>query len=160
MDKIWDNYVGIKEELEDIVALMKKETKCKDKVIENSIKDLIESGGKMVRPAFAIIGSHFGNRDKERVKAIGAVLEMFHMATLVHDDVIDDAKLRRGNETVQSKYGKDYAVYIGDYLFCVCFKILASNTSLASKKWTVSQCLEFVWVKLISLILDFLLGYQ
>ena len=59
---------------------------------------------------------------------------MFHMATLVHDDVIDDAKLRRGNETVQSKYGKDYAVYIGDYLFCVCFKILASNASLASIK--------------------------
>lgn len=134
MDKIWDNYVEVKRELEDIVALMKKETKCKDKVIENSIKDLIESGGKMVRPAFVIIGSHFGNRDKERVKALGAVLELFHMATLVHDDVIDDAKLRRGNETVQSRYGKDYAVYIGDYLFCVCFKILASNASLASIK--------------------------
>lgn len=79
MDKIWDNYVEVKRELEDIVALMKKETKCKDKVIENSIKDLIESGGKMVRPAFVIIGSHFGNRDKERVKALGAVLELFHM---------------------------------------------------------------------------------
>ena len=134
MDKIWNNYVEIKSELEDIVALMKRETKCKDKVIENSIKDLIESGGKMLRPAFVIIGSHFGNRDKERVVALGSVLELFHMATLVHDDIIDDSKLRRGNETVQSKYGKDYAVYIGDYLFCVCFKILASNASLASIK--------------------------
>lgn len=132
MDKIWDNYIEIKSELKDVVTLMKKETKCKDKVIENSIKQLIESGGKMVRPAFVIIGSHFGNRDKERVKALGAVLELFHMATLVHDDIIDNAKLRRGSETVQSKYGKDYAVYIGDYLFCVCFKILASNASLAS----------------------------
>ncbi len=54
------------------------------------------------------------------------------MATLVHDDVIDEAKMRRNNETIQSKYGKAYAVYIGDYLFCICFKILAETASLSS----------------------------
>lgn len=134
MDKIWDGYKEIRDELKDITALMKKETRCKDKVIEGSILELIDSGGKMLRPAFVIIGSQFGERNKERVKALGSVLELLHMATLVHDDVIDDANLRRGNETIQSKYGKDYAVYIGDYLFCVCFKILASNASLASIK--------------------------
>ncbi|MGG7176960.1 polyprenyl synthetase family protein [Clostridium paraputrificum] len=134
MDKIWDNYKEIKVELEQIVRLMKKETKCRDKVIESSILELIESGGKMLRPAFVVIGSRFGEHNEERVRALGAVLELFHMATLVHDDVIDNSKLRRGNETIQSKYGKDYAVYIGDFLFCVCFKILASNASLASIK--------------------------
>ena len=134
MDKIWNSYDEIRSELEKIEKIMKTETKCKDKVIESSIHELIESGGKRVRPAFVIIGSRFGDYNNERVRALGAVLELFHMATLVHDDVIDNSKLRRGHETIQSKYGKDYAVYIGDFLFCVCFKILASNASLASIK--------------------------
>lgn len=132
MDKFWNDYPEMQDVLQDIIKLMKKETRCKDKVIESSILELIESGGKLIRPAFVIIGSSFGSGEKERVMALGSVLELFHMATLVHDDVIDDAKLRRGVETIQSKYGKDYAVYIGDYLFCVCFKILAANASLAS----------------------------
>lgn len=139
MDKIWNDYKEIKVELEHITKIMKKETKCKDKVIEGSILELIESGGKMLRPAFVVIGSRFGNYNEERVRALGSVLELLHMATLVHDDVIDKSKLRRGHETVQSKYGTEYAVYIGDYLFCVCFKILASHASLATIKMDVKS---------------------
>lgn len=134
MDKIWDKYEDIRDELKAVVSLMEKNTKCKDKKIENSIKELIHSGGKMLRPAFVIISSHFGNYDSEKSRSLAAVIEMLHMATLVHDDVIDDANLRRGRKTIQSKYGKDYAVYIGDFLFCVCFKILASSATLQSIK--------------------------
>ncbi|MGL6106668.1 polyprenyl synthetase family protein, partial [Romboutsia sp.] len=125
MDNIWNSYPELKEELTLVLNLMKKNVKCKDKKIENSIVELIECGGKLLRPAFVIIGSKFGNYDREKAVPTAAVIEMLHMASLVHDDVIDDSKLRRGQETIQSKYGKDYAVYIGDYLFCVCFKILA-----------------------------------
>lgn len=134
MDKIWDKYDDIKNELKAVVSLMEKSVKCKDKKVENSIKDLIYSGGKMLRPSFVIISSHFGSYDPNKARSLAAVIELLHMATLVHDDVIDDSKLRRGQETVQSKYGKDYAVYIGDFLFCVCFKILASSSTLQSIK--------------------------
>lgn len=134
MDKIWNKYEDIQKELEAVVSFMEKNTKCKDKKIEGSIKELIHSGGKMLRPAFVIISSHFGNYDAEKTRSLASVIELLHMATLVHDDVVDDAKLRRGQETVQSKYGKDYAVYIGDFLFCVCFKILASSATLQSIK--------------------------
>ncbi|MDZ5000212.1 polyprenyl synthetase family protein, partial [Clostridium perfringens] len=134
MDKIWNKYPELKQELVCVINLMKKNVKCKDKRIENSILELIESGGKLLRPAFVLIGSKFGNPDKEKSIPTAAVIEMLHMATLVHDDVIDDSKLRRGQETIQSKYGKDYAVYIGDYLFCVCFKILATKSSLQAIK--------------------------
>lgn len=134
MDKIWNNYPELKGELILVLDLMKKNVKCKDKKIENSIVELIESGGKLLRPAFVIIGSKFGNYDREKSVPTAAVVEMIHMASLVHDDVIDDSKLRRGQETIQSKYGKDYAVYIGDYLFCVCFKILATSSSLQAIK--------------------------
>ena len=132
MHKIWNKYPDIKSELSKVQEMMEENARCKDKVIESSIKDLIQSGGKMIRPGFAIIASKFGNYVPERTRAMATVVEMFHMATLVHDDVIDDSKLRRGKETIQSKYGKEYAVYIGDYLFCICFKILASTASLQS----------------------------
>lgn len=132
MHAIWNKYPEIKKELIKVQEMMEENARCKDKVIEASIKDLIQSGGKMIRPGFAVIASKFGNYVPERTRAMATVVEMFHMATLVHDDVIDDSKLRRGKETVQSKYGKEYAVYIGDYLFCVCFKILASTASLHS----------------------------
>lgn len=132
MHAIWNKYPEIQSELSKVREMMEENARCKDKVIEASIKDLIQSGGKMIRPGFAVIASKFGNYMPERTRAMATVVEMFHMATLVHDDVIDDSKLRRGKETVQSKYGKEYAVYIGDYLFCVCFKILASTASLHS----------------------------
>ncbi len=134
MDKMWLRYPELHKELEAVLYIMRQNTKCKDKKIENSISELINSGGKMLRPAFTLISSRFGEYKEERARALASVIEMMHMATLVHDDVIDDSKLRRGQETVQSKYGKDYAVYIGDFLFCVCFKILASNSSLQSIK--------------------------
>lgn len=134
MDNIWNNYPEIRQELIEVLNLMKKNVKCKDKNIEKSIMELIESGGKLLRPAFVLIGSKFGDNDKNKSIPTAAVIEMLHMATLVHDDVIDDSRLRRGQETIQSKYGKDYAVYIGDYLFCVCFKILATNSSLQAIK--------------------------
>ena len=132
MHAIWNKYPEIQSELSKVREMMEENARCKDKVIEASIKDLIQSGGKMIRPGFAVIASKFGNYMPERTRAMATVVEMFHMATLVHDDVIDDSKLRRGKETIQSKYGKEYAVYIGDYLFCICFKILASTASLHS----------------------------
>lgn len=130
MNKFWINYPIVNEELNKVNFQISKNAKCKDKVIEESILELLNSGGKMLRPAFVVLASKFGNYNEERTIALASVVEMFHMATLVHDDVIDDSILRRGKETIQSKYGKNYAVYIGDYLFCLCFRILATTSSI------------------------------
>ncbi len=130
MSKFWSEYPIVNTEIEKVKEIILENSKCKDKVIENSIAELVKSGGKMLRPAFTIIASNFGDYNEERSRALASVMEMFHMATLVHDDIIDEAQFRRGKETIQSKYGKNYAVYIGDYLFCLCFKILATTSSI------------------------------
>ncbi|RDY25417.1 polyprenyl synthetase family protein [Romboutsia weinsteinii] len=130
MSKFWSDYPIIEKEIDAVSSIIAKNAKCKDKVIESSILDLLNSGGKMLRPAFTIIASKFGNYNEERSRALASVMEMFHMATLVHDDIIDEAEFRRGKETVQSKYGKNYAVYIGDFLFCLCFRVLATTSSI------------------------------
>ncbi|MGX4600995.1 polyprenyl synthetase family protein [Faecalimicrobium sp. JNUCC 81] len=130
MSKFWIDYPIIDKEIEKVKKQIAQNAKCKDKIIESSILELLESGGKMIRPAFTIIASKFGEYNEERAHAFASVIEMFHMATLVHDDIIDEAEFRRGKETIQSRYGKNYAVYIGDYLFCLCFRILATTSSI------------------------------
>lgn len=130
MSEFWRDYPIINKEINEVTDIIKKNAKCRDKIIENSIIELASSGGKMLRPAFTLIASRFGDYNKERSQVLASIMEMFHMATLVHDDIIDEAEFRRGKETVQSKYGKNYAVYIGDYLFCVCFRLLATTSSI------------------------------
>ncbi|HEY5560944.1 MAG TPA: polyprenyl synthetase family protein [Clostridiaceae bacterium] len=132
MDNFWKEYPIIKNDLEAVTKIMKKNIACREKIVENVILELIDAGGKQLRPAFLIIAARFGEFNKEEIYPLAAVIEMLHMGTLVHDDIIDDSMLRRGIETVQAKLGKEYAVYIGDFLFCRCFKILSEHSSLKS----------------------------
>jgi len=128
MDSFWNQYPIVKNDLEIVVDIMKKNLKCRDKFIQDTLCSLIDSGGKMLRPAFLLIAAKFGDFNPDKIYPLAACIEMLHMSTLVHDDIVDDSKTRRGTETIQSKYGKDYAVYMGDFLFCTCFKILSEST--------------------------------
>jgi heptaprenyl diphosphate synthase len=134
MNKFWDNYPQIKAELEKVVSILKDNTKNREKIIEEALLDLVNSGGKLLRPGFLILSGKFGDYNSDKLCNLAAVVEMLHMATLVHDDIVDDAKSRRGKETIQSKYGKDYAVFMGDILFCRCFMSLSAHTSMENMK--------------------------
>ena len=68
----------------------------KDPTLEAAAKHLFTSGGKRVRPAFAILSGQFGETESEDVYRVAVALELIHMATLVHDDVIDKSDRRRG----------------------------------------------------------------
>lgn len=125
MNKFWNDYPALIEELGEIKGIIKLNIKSRENILEESILPMLENGGKMLRPAFLLLASRFGECDSEKIHNLAAVIEMLHMATLVHDDIIDDAMLRRGCDTIQYKYGKDYAVYTGDFLFCQCFNMLA-----------------------------------
>lgn len=125
MSKFWTNYPNIMDELTDVKEVIKKNIKSREKYLEESIYPMIDAGGKMLRPAFLMIAGKFGDYEPDKMHNLGAVIELLHLATLVHDDIMDDSKLRRGVETVQSKYGKEYAVYIGDFLLCQCFMMLS-----------------------------------
>jgi len=125
MSKFWENYPDITEELENIKQIIKNNVKSSEKEFEQAISPLVDAGGKMLRPAFLLLAAKFGEYDRDKMHNLGAAIEMMHMATLVHDDIVDDSKLRRGVDTIQHKYSKEYAVYIGDFLFCQCFIMLS-----------------------------------
>ena len=83
------------------------------------LDDVLGSAGKMVRPRLLLLSSGFGpfkEERSERICLLAAMVELTHMASLVHDDIVDDARFRRGKPSVQSRYGKDAAVYAGDFL--------------------------------------------
>ena len=66
MDKMWNQYPDIKKQLKQVLKIIEDNSRCKDKVIENSILELVNSGGKMLRPAFVIIASKWGENDDTR----------------------------------------------------------------------------------------------
>jgi heptaprenyl diphosphate synthase len=77
------------------------------------------TGGKKVRPMVLLLSGRFGPKwpeCRERLCKMGAAVEMVHIASLIHDDIVDDSPLRRGRQTVQSKFGKEMAVYAGDFV--------------------------------------------
>ncbi len=94
--------------------------------INGSVDHLSTMKGKMIRPLLYILGSSIAGEKMEI--EVATALEMLHVATLIHDDVVDESKLRRGRESVQSKYSKDYALYMGDYLFSSLFILLSQSS--------------------------------
>lgn len=93
-------------------------------VVETS-RHLVEAGGKRFRPLIALIASHFGNGQNREVIEAAVVCELTHVATLYHDDVMDEAPLRRGVESANNRWGNTVAILTGDYLFSKASDLLA-----------------------------------
>ncbi|MHB9296415.1 putative Heptaprenyl diphosphate synthase component 2 [Pillotina sp. SPG140] len=125
---LWQNFPGIREELQKVSALIKETTASQNPIISSSLSRLFEGNGKMLRPGLLLLCARFGKTQKKHYH-LAACLEMLHVATLIHDDVIDDSPFRRGIPTVHSQFGKRDAVLVGDYLLSRCFLLAAEYTS-------------------------------
>ncbi|RCW71902.1 polyprenyl synthetase family protein [Saliterribacillus persicus] len=130
MHKLWEPYPLLKNDLKLVEELINKSIRVKNKKVEATIKRVTQAGGKKLRPAFALLCANIGPKQDDQNKiAIGAALETLHMATLVHDDVIDEAEERHGVVAMHATNDNKYAIYAGDYLFCVCFTILSQHSA-------------------------------
>jgi heptaprenyl diphosphate synthase len=87
---------------------------------------LVSAGGKRIRPLFTILSAQFGGTwDRESVIKAAAVVELTHLATLYHDDVMDEATMRRGAESANAKWDNSIAILTGDYLFAHASALVA-----------------------------------
>lgn len=135
MNDFWKEFPIINQQLNETCELIKHQVKIRNKDIEAALIELTYSGGKLLRPAFFFLFAQIGDeqqQDHTQLVKIAASIEILHMATLVHDDIIDDSPLRRGAATIQSRYGKDVAVYTGDLLFTEFFELLADTMNGSS----------------------------
>jgi heptaprenyl diphosphate synthase len=89
----------------------------KNPLVGEASTHLIKAGGKRLRPALVMICSRAGTEGRRETDLAAAAIELVHLATLYHDDVIDQTETRRGAPTVHSKWGTEVAVLAGDYLF-------------------------------------------
>src|SRR5207248_3228757 len=88
------------------------------------------SGGKRIRPAVLLMSARLSGYTGDRAILYAAVVEFIHTATLVHDDIIDDADLRRGRLSVHSRWGNDITVLLGDYLYIKSMALALTYDSL------------------------------
>ena len=86
--------------------------------------------GKMMRPALALLAGRLGTYDLDKVVPLAASVELLHTATLVHDDVIDEADERRGNDTANSLFGNSASVMLGDYMFANAAELITRTDNI------------------------------
>ncbi len=103
----------------------------RDQLLVEVTRHIISSGGKRIRPSLTIVSSALcGFNEGTRDISLAASVEFLHTATLLHDDVVDDSKLRRGKETAGSKFGNQASILVGDFLLSQAFCLMVSDGSL------------------------------
>ncbi len=122
--KLLDIYSRLKEDIAYIEQELEKSVLSELPLLTETSLHLLKAGGKRLRPVFVLLSGRFGGYDLERLKSVAVALELIHMASLVHDDVIDDANLRRGKLTVKSKWDNRVAMYTGDYIFAKALTVM------------------------------------
>jgi octaprenyl-diphosphate synthase len=107
----------VRADLEAVEREFERQVQSKVAVIPEIGKYIQKSGGKRVRPAVLLMAARLCGYTGPRAVLNAAVVEFIHTATLVHDDIIDDAELRRGQKSVHSRWGNDVTVLAGDFLY-------------------------------------------
>lgn len=95
-------------------------------IFRDAVAHLFTTPGKLLRPTLVLLSSRFGpGRDREVILNLAESLELVHTASLVHDDVVDRAELRRNIQTINAKWNDDVALIVGDYLFAKAYALAA-----------------------------------
>lgn len=111
--------------LEQVEELLSSHIQGEYPLVVETSRHLVEAGGKRFRPLITLIASEFGNGQSREVIEAAVVCELTHVATLYHDDVMDEAPLRRGVESANNRWGNTVAILTGDYLFSKASDLLA-----------------------------------
>ncbi|WP_421842222.1 nonaprenyl/(2E,6E)-farnesyl/geranylgeranyl diphosphat synthase [Mycobacterium sp.] len=109
-----------------VEQLMDAELRGADEVMTDALLHLFLAGGKRFRPLFTVLSAQLGPQpDAEEVTIAGAVIELVHLATLYHDDVMDEAEIRRGAPSANLRWGNNVAILAGDYLFATASRLVS-----------------------------------
>jgi geranylgeranyl pyrophosphate synthase len=119
--------------LREVDALLRREVDHDDPFIAGANAHLIEAGGKRFRPLLTLLAAELGSGLNPSVVASAAGVELTHVASLCHDDVMDEAEVRRGAASANAKYGNSTAILVGDMLFGTASSIIADLGAEAVK---------------------------
>ncbi|SOJ53318.1 Heptaprenyl diphosphate synthase component 2 [Mycobacterium simulans] len=116
----------VRDGVTQIERLMDAELRGTDEVMTDSLLHLFKAGGKRFRPLFTVLSAQIGPKpDAAEVTIAGAVVELIHLATLYHDDVMDEAQVRRGAPSANARWGNNVAILAGDYLLATASRLVS-----------------------------------
>lgn len=129
----------------EIQALMKSDLEQMDKILVNRLDSnvdlisqmsqyIINSGGKRIRPLLLLLCAKATNYDGNNHLSMAVVIELIHTATLLHDDVVDQSSIRRGQDTANELWGNAPSVLVGDFLYSRAFEIMVEPESMTIMK--------------------------
>ncbi|PYU88994.1 MAG: polyprenyl synthetase family protein [Acidobacteria bacterium] len=113
----------VEEGLAEVERELERHSHSNVQLVDRISRYIQDSGGKRIRPALLLLTSQMCGYQGPVVYRLGAVVEMIHAATLVHDDIIDDAKVRRGRPSVNAQWGNEITVLMGDWLYMTAFHL-------------------------------------
>jgi len=116
-----DFYKLVEKGLAEVEQELYRQCESNVQLIDRIGRYIHDSGGKRIRPAMLLLSSRLCGSEGPACHRLGAVVEMVHSATLVHDDIIDDARVRRGRASVNARWGNEITVLMGDWLYMTSF---------------------------------------
>ena len=119
----------ITDDLSAVEAKLTEHTASEYSFVDMAVQHVVEGGGKRLRPILVVLSAKVCGYEGSDAHTLAAVVELIHVASLVHDDVLDEAAIRRGRETLQTKWGNKVAVLVGDYLHARVLSMLVYRRS-------------------------------
>lgn len=128
-------------DIQSIYSLIQDDLNAVDQLIQQRLQSdvalinqlgyyIINSGGKRLRPAIAILSARACGYDGDKHINLATIIEFIHTATLLHDDVVDNSDMRRGKETANNLWGNEASVLVGDFLYTRSFEMMVEMDSM------------------------------
>lgn len=128
----WQKYPLIRKPLEEVNQLIQATIRTPYSDLQDALLEMASNGGKYLRPSLLILSAQIASKKEtvsKQIIQLASSIEILHMASLIHDDIIDDSDERRGKISIQARFGKDTAVYAGDLLFTHFFDLILNAIS-------------------------------
>ena len=123
-------FTPVQEEMRQVEELMRAQADGHHPELRAALHHLLGAGGKRIRPTLVLLTGNMLGADPDKLITLAAAVEMLHTATLVHDDLIDGALLRRGNPTLNARWSPASTVLTGDFIFARAAKLAAETDCL------------------------------
>jgi heptaprenyl diphosphate synthase len=120
-----DLVAAVKGGLEQVEDVLHGVVRSDNEVVQATALHLVNAGGKRIRPLFTLLAAQFGDPKRQDVITAAAAVELVHIATLYHDDVMDEATLRRGAVSANARWDNTVAILAGDYLFAHASRLVS-----------------------------------
>jgi heptaprenyl diphosphate synthase len=125
--------LDVRGDLEKVESVLRESVASSEPLVHEAAAHLLTAGGKRFRPMLVLLCGHLGNPADERLVSCAAAIELTHLATLYHDDVMDEAAIRRGAPSANARYDNTVAILTGDFLFARSSGIAADLGTYVSR---------------------------